>query len=147
MATISVGKTKCGKAAGYNIQWYTGEKRHSFFVAASGKTALDAKEFFLTELLENDILCSPFHLASTNIHQESFAPSALPDFIATMTPSDFPNDSPRLFIPLFDWTRSFCYHRPVRRLGSPKFLTQLSMPAVPLHPGLLSDCLHLLLHH
>jgi hypothetical protein len=87
-----------------------------------------------------------FHLTSTNIHQGHFAPSALPDFNTTIAPSDFPSGSPRLFIPVFDWTRSNCNHRPVRHLGPPKFLTQLSMPAVPSHPGLPSDCLHLLLH-
>jgi len=38
-----------------------------------------------------------------------------------------------------------CYHRPVRRLGSPKFLISLSTPAVPFYPGSLIACMCLLL--
>ena len=39
----------------------------------------------------------------------------------------------------------FADHRPVRRLGSPKFLISLSTPAVPFHPGSLIACICLLL--
>jgi hypothetical protein len=102
-----------------------------------------------------------WYLASTNINQRAFAPSALPDFVvalvatvvalvatnATMPSSDFPCSLVAVMHSREESNATGLCRRSVRHMGPPKFLISLSTPAAPSHPGSPDGCICLLLHH